>query len=150
MFKPHLSLRSGVVDDGGGEGEEDKKPPATSCSARFKKLMDIWAVAGVHYISDPSIPGGWVTRFFWVLFFFVSLGSATYLSINAFFDWQKNPILTSVSTAGYPIENLTFPAITICGMGMIQSAVTDAIVRQVCIRQKVTCKQEKGKRRELL
>jgi hypothetical protein len=38
-----------------------------------------------------------------------------YLSYNAYYNWQDDPIITTVSTTALPINNLEYPAITICG-----------------------------------
>ena len=39
--------------------------------------------------------------------------------LQAYVDWQDNPVLTSVRTTGLPISEIEFPAITICGQGSI-------------------------------
>ena len=49
----------------------------------------------------------------------VSLQSAETLArlCNPYFDlseWNANPILISVETTDFPIENITFPSVTIC------------------------------------
>ena len=31
-----------------------------------------------------------------------------------FSDWNSNPVLTTLETSDYPVENLTFPSVTIC------------------------------------
>ena len=36
-------------------------------------------------------------------------------SYEAYIDWSKNPILTTIATTGLPISTIEFPAITICG-----------------------------------
>ena len=36
-----------------------------------------------------------------------------FLCINSYIQWYENPIITSVSTTGYDIKHLDFPAITI-------------------------------------
>ena len=55
--------------------------------------------------------------------------------IQAYIQWDNNPVLTSLHTTAKPISELDFPSITICGQGSISE------VRQlhdVCIIDKVT------------
>jgi len=38
-------------------------------------------------------------------------------SVEAYNDWQDNPVITTVGTTAYPIQKIEFPAVTICGQG---------------------------------
>jgi hypothetical protein len=38
-----------------------------------------------------------------------------YWSYNSYKAWQSNPVVTTVKTTAFPVKNLDFPAITICG-----------------------------------
>ena len=40
-----------------------------------------------------------------------------YWSVTAYYQWQDNPVLTTVKTSAYSVSNIEFPAITICGKG---------------------------------
>jgi len=40
-----------------------------------------------------------------------------YWSVIAYYQWQDNPVLTTVQTSAYPVSNIEFPAVTICGQG---------------------------------
>ena len=40
--------------------------------------------------------------------------------LQAYNEWQENPVLTTVSTTGKPIKDIEFPAITICSQGAIK------------------------------
>ena len=46
-------------------------------------------------------------------------------STQAYDDWQQDPVLNHLKTTGLPISEIDFPAITICGQGLID-AVTDS------------------------
>jgi len=37
------------------------------------------------------------------------------LTMNA--DWDSNPVVTTIDTTYYPIQNIPFPAITVCAPG---------------------------------
>ena len=58
----------------------------------------------------------------------VLLGS--YWSIQAYLDWQANPVLTTVNTTAYPVKSIEFPAVTICGQGMNDDVITAGMFKQ--------------------
>ena len=43
---------------------------------------------------------------------------------------QGNPVITSLETTSLPVEEIPFPAITICGQGLIREVVKSAIFKQ--------------------
>jgi hypothetical protein len=50
-------------------------------------------------------------------------------SIVAYIDWQCNPVMTTVTTTGYPIGMLSFPGITICSHGYLEQILFAALFR---------------------
>ena len=46
------------------------------------------------------------------------------LLLTFFQDWQKNPVLTTVKTSAFPIKDIPFPTVTICGQGMNADIIT--------------------------
>ena len=58
----------------------------------------------------------------------VLLGS--YWSIQAYLDWQANPVLTTVNTTAYPVKSIEFPAVTNCGQGMNDDVITAGMFKQ--------------------
>jgi hypothetical protein len=53
------------------------------------------------------------------------------LIVQAYINWKRNPVLTSVSTTSLPIAEVPFPAITICGLGTIKEQSQEAYFRQI-------------------
>lgn len=41
-------------------------------------------------------------------------------------DWRDDPVLTTVSTTGYPVSKLEFPAVTICSLGLVNTIMDNA------------------------
>jgi hypothetical protein len=35
-------------------------------------------------------------------------------NFNEFIEWGSNPILTTVESSDYPVENIIFPTVTVC------------------------------------
>ncbi len=71
---------------------------------------------GFYYAFERDVRS--FSRLFWLLtcvgFFCLSV----YLIAVQHRAWKADPVLTSVGTTGYPVTELEFPAITICGLGI--------------------------------
>ena len=59
-------------------------------------------------------------RIFWTLIVTSMLFLAIYWSVTAYSDWQNSPVLTTLTTTGFPIKDIEFPAFTVCGQVTIQ------------------------------
>ena len=59
-------------------------------------------------------------------FFHDSIHS-TYTAWN---EWQDEPIITTIGTTAYPIQNIDFPAITICSQGAAKDIMDKVLLRQ--------------------
>ena len=76
-------------------------------------------IQGVVYIflTHHKIFG----KIFWILTVLSMLILGTYWSISAYYSWQDNPVLT---TSAYPVTDIEFPAMTICGQGSNMDILT--------------------------
>ena len=61
------------------------------------------------------------------LFFHTFSIYSTYISYK---DWKDNPIITTVNTTAYPIEDIDYPAITICSQGATEDIMDGVLLRQ--------------------
>lgn len=52
------------------------------------------------------------------------------ISLSFLLYFQRSPVITSLQTTSLPIEEIPFPAITICGQGLIKDVVRSAIFEQ--------------------
>ena len=62
-----------------------------------------------------------------IFFFYISSIYSTYISYK---DWKDNPIITTVNTTAYPIEDIDYPAITICSQGASNDVMDGVLFRQ--------------------
>ena len=53
-------------------------------------------------------------RLFWIVFIIGGFVLAGIVFIPLYNKWMYNPIIRSIETTNYPIENIDFPAVTIC------------------------------------
>ena len=100
---------------------EDTKMPEKSTS-KGKELYDIIqeyseysTVAGILYIFMPqqTMAG----KLFWVLVVVSMLALSIYWSAVLYFQWEGQTVITTVLTAALPVNQIRFPAVTICSQG---------------------------------
>ena len=67
-------------------------------------------------------------RVLWIVLIGLGSAFATYGSMKIYQDWQSNPVITSVSTTGFDIREIEYPAITICSQGDVNEALGKSII----------------------
>ena len=94
------------------------------------------SVHGISYITSSS--SNHVDRLFWGCLVCLGLSVATYLSIEAFRDWNERPVITTLKDTSRQVQTMEFPSVTICTEGVDMEAVKDALLRILeCVRQKM-------------
>ena len=53
-------------------------------------------------------------RLFWTVFITAGFVLAGFVFTPLYNKWMYTPIIRSIETTNYPIENIDFPAVTIC------------------------------------
>ena len=111
---------------------EQKEAYENTSKGTLKKTAHEYAEAatihGIYYIFELGRCA--VERLIWIVVVLLALLFAIELSISAYDNWKSNPVLTSVGTTGYPIENVKYPSITICPQGSASDIVDKALFRQ--------------------
>ena len=72
-------------------------------------------VHGVGYIWEKG--QHFLERLVWVLVVFLGVCFAIFFSVQAFVAWENVPLITTVSTTALPIEDLSWPSVTLCNQG---------------------------------
>ena len=70
------------------------------------------------------------SKIFWLLVFLTLVGGALFTIIKAYLNWQDDPVVTTVSKTGLPIQEIDFPSITICGLGSVDKSLEQVLYRQ--------------------
>jgi hypothetical protein len=90
--------------------------------AKGKELYDMVqeyseysTVAGILYIFMPQQTTA--GKMFWVLVVVSMLALSTYWSVVLYFQWEGQTVITTVLTAALPVNQIKFPAVTICSQG---------------------------------
>ena len=84
-------------------------------------------VHGVSYVFSRSLP--LIDRLVWGLVTITCFSLAVYWSITAYGNWQENLVVTSLKNPAMSVNNLPFPAVTICTSGLDMEAVTDRLMK---------------------
>ena len=83
----------------------------------IKKFADSTTIHGINYIFENGISV--IERLLWMVSVITGLILALYLSIDAYDEWQDDLVITIVKSTGKSINEIEFPAITICAQANI-------------------------------
>ena len=72
---------------------------------------------GLKYIEEPN--RHWTERIFWFIAVLAAVAIAIYFISGVFIKWHKSPVLVSFDSEQKWINEIPFPAVTICNMNMI-------------------------------
>ena len=81
----------------------------------------------IKFFSESTIPGfkyvvqgrDIFERVTWAVFIATAFLVARSTINDAFEDWDKNPVATTIDEVGLPVHELPFPAITVCDTGSL-------------------------------
>ena len=108
--------------------EDDLKKAKKPGYRTLKEYSSASTTHGIAYVfEDDRLL---IERVLWVIVIGIAIYIAAFFSIQAYINWQDDPVLTSVGTTGYPIEKVAFPSITICAQGSAKEIVDAAFVKQ--------------------
>ena len=108
--------------------EDDLKKGKRPCYRTLKEYSSASTTHGIAYVfEDDRLV---IERVLWIIVIIIAIFFAALFSINAYTNWQDDPVLTSVGTTGLPIEKVLFPSITICAQGSAREIVDSAFVKQ--------------------
>ena len=96
------------------EASKKKKKPL-GLGERIKKDL-------VAFFSESTIPGfqyvvrgqDWFERITWVVFLVFAFSATVYLVYHQLVYWDTHPVETTIDEVGLPVDQLPFPAITVC------------------------------------
>ena len=94
-----------------------------------KEYSSATTIHGIAYLSDDHVPV--LQRLLWAVVVCMAIYLATYQVSNLYNDWQDDPVVTTLETVALPIEDIEFPAVTICPQGSRQEIVDLVLFRQL-------------------
>ena len=105
-------------------------------SKRYNKILSALngygesaTIHGLSYIfnSNDKLSG---RHFVWSFVVVLALFFAVWTSHDIYVSWKSDPVLTTIENFAYPIQNIRFPAITICPQGADNSILRSVLFKQ--------------------
>ena len=112
-----------------------KYQPEKQKSVRKKTLetttefCEATSIHGFPYISNDRNSG--IERLFWSIVVILAISFTTYQVVVLYQEWQDEPVISTLETVAEPIEDINFPAVTICPQGSRQEIVDSVLFRQL-------------------
>ena len=106
-----------------------KTPKKKSCLVETAKDYSSATTAhGLAYIVEE---GSSITeRLFWTIVVILMLAFCVFTINTIWVDWQENPVVTSLETVALSIEEVDFPAVTICPQGSVNLIMSRILMKQ--------------------
>ena len=87
-------------------------------SKTLKEYGGATTIHGIPYILEDGRRA--FERFLWIFLVIASAGFTYHSTYTIYWDWQNNPVTTTIGTTGLNIENIDYPSITICAQGSVK------------------------------
>ena len=91
----------------------------------LKQYADRSSAHGIAYISEDGRPVS--ERIFWIFITALALSFTAFQTTTLYMQWKDDPVVTSLDTVALSIEEVEFPAVTICPQGAIRE-IGDAVL----------------------
>ena len=98
-------------------------------------------VHGLSYLSDDDNSG--FEKILWGFVIILGLALTTFQMILLFDEWEDSPLITTLNTSSYPIDEIQFPQVTICPQGSVNNLVERVLFKQLTEFIKVNSFQSK-------
>ena len=100
---------------------------------------------GISYLVDETRSKG--ERIFWTVVVCLAISFTIYQMGTLHMQWQDHPVITELDTVALPIEEIEFPAVTICPQGAIKNMSEIVLGQQFMEFVKDKRKKEKSRRK---
>ena len=93
-----------------------------------KQYSSTATIHGLSYLSSDhiSIPG----RILWAIIVLLAIVSTTFQVVKLYNEWEDHPVVTTLDTIALPIEEIEFPAVTICPQGSRHEIIDSVLFKQ--------------------
>ena len=94
-----------------------------------KQYSSTTTIHGISYLAGDDVSG--VERLLWTIVVLFAIVLTTFQVVTLYNDWQDQPVITTLDTAALPIEEIEFPAVTICPQGSRREIIDSVLFRQL-------------------
>jgi hypothetical protein len=108
-----------------------------------KEYASNTTIHGFAYIANQEHP--LAARALWLFVVLLAVVITTIQMTSLHNQWKTYPVITTLDTIAFPIENIEFPAVTICPQGSMKEIVDNVMFQQ--LRDYITNKKEHHRQR---
>ena len=94
-----------------------------------KQYSSATTIHGISYLSSDRVPA--LERLIWLVVVILAIIFTTFQVCKLYKEWQDEPVITTLDTVALPIEEIEFPAVTICPQGSRQEIIDSVLFRQL-------------------
>ena len=126
-----------------------KKSPKNIILETSRQYASSTTAHGFSYLTEERSSIG--ERIFWIIVVILAITFSTSQMTTLYNEWQDNPVITTLDTVALPIEEIEFPAVTICPQGSVNRILDSVLFKQFkeYIRNKTVEKYARIKRSTL-
>ena len=108
-----------------------KMPKKSSVNSVYHTIKDYVSSTNIHgfnYISNEEY--SIASRLFWIVVVILALSFTTFQMSSLRTQWMNNPVVTTLDTIALPIQEIEFPAVTICPQGSVRNVLDHVLFKQ--------------------
>ena len=94
-----------------------------------KEYASATTIHGFSYIADENQSGA--ERLVWAIVVILAIAFTACQVTSLYNEWEDEPVITTLETVAEPIEEIKFPAVTICPQGSRQEILDSVLFRQL-------------------
>ena len=107
---------------------QKKKPIGNTIRHAANEYAKLSSIHGFSYLSDSNPSGP--SRIFWMIVVVLAISFTVFQMSSLRSQWKNNPVITTLDTIALPIEEIEFPAVTICPQGSIKDILDNVLFKQ--------------------
>ena len=97
----------------------------------LRNLRDYSSASSIHGIPYLGNNGhSTCGRVFWMMTVCIALICTSVVVINIWHQWIENPVVTTLDTISLPVEQIDFPAVTLCPQGSTEDIIDNVFYHQ--------------------
>ena len=112
------------------KNKKHKKKTIGNVAARTaKEYASVTTAHGFSYICNDEYSRG--DRILWILIVILAISFTVFQMATLYYQWQEDPVITTLDTVAHPIEEIQFPAVTICPQGSLDNVLESVLFKQL-------------------
>ena len=111
---------------------EDQQKDTDVNSPMSRTVQEYASVSVIHGLSYILSEGQSIKeRMLWLIIVCSAVAFTIYQLPEFYREWQKHPVVTVLDTVSFPIEDIKFPAVTICPQGSSKDIMDAVLYKQL-------------------